>query len=354
MDVSVALCTFRGERFLAAQLESIAAQTVLPAEVVVCDDGSTDGTVDIVARFTADAPFPVRLHANPENLGVTANFAGAIARCRGAIIALADQDDVWAPEKLERLVAAFEDHPEAGAVFSDAELVDEALRPLGRTLFHATGFTAGRRRRFAAGHALDVLVARPVVCGATLTFRSSFRDLVLPIPGTGLHDIWIAGLLASVSEIVVLPEPLVRYRQHGANQVGAASRGLRAKLATRRRQGVLGDEIAHYRAMAERLRRAPAGRVDPHALRLLGRKVEHLEFRYGLPRHRVGAVLAELLRGRYHRYSRGLESAGYDLLFRRASGTSSEAPVAAGGRPAPRRRRPGWPGLAPGRRGPGG
>ena len=321
MDVSVALCTFHGERFLAVQLESIATQTVLPAEVVVCDDGSTDGTVEIVARFTAGVPFPVHLHVNPKNLGVTANFAGAIARCRGSIIALADQDDVWAPEKLERLVAAFEDHPEAGAVFSDAELVDEALRPLGRTLFEATRFTDGRRRRFAAGHALDVLVSRPVVCGATLTFRSSFRDLVLPIPGTGLHDIWIAGLLASVSEIVVLPEPLVRYRQHGANQVGAASRGLRAKLATRRRQGVLGDEIAHYRAMAERLRRAPAGRVDPHALRLLGRKVEHLEFRYGLPRHRVGAVLAELLRGRYHRYSRGLESAGYDLLFRRASRT---------------------------------
>ena len=316
--MSVALCTYQGERYLAGQLESIAAQTLLPAEVVVCDDGSTDGTVDIVERFAARAPFPVRLHVNPTNLGVTANFARAISLCRGSIIALADQDDVWAPEKVARQVAAFDDHPGAGAVFSDAELVDDALRPLGRTLFEATRFTEARRRRFAGGHALDVLVARSVVCGATLAFRSSYRDLVLPIPTTGLHDLWIAGLLAAASEVVALPEPLIRYRQHGTNQVGAAARGLRAKLARRRRQGVFGDEVGHYRAMAERLRQSPAAGFHPEALELLDRKVEHLQFRHGLPRHRVVAVLAELLRGRYHRYSRGLESAGYDLLFRRA------------------------------------
>jgi glycosyltransferase involved in cell wall biosynthesis len=316
------MCTFRGERFLAAQLDSIAGQTLLPAEVVVCDDGSTDGTIDLVQRFAAGAPFPVRRHVNPVNLGVTANFERAISLCDGAIVALADQDDVWRPDKLERQVAVFRERPAVGAVFSDAELVDDALRPLGRSLFEATRFTGSRRRRFAEGHALEILVARPVVCGATLAFRSSLRDLVLPIPSTGLHDIWIAGLLSSVSEVVALPDPLIRYRQHGANQVGAAARGLRAKLATRRRQGVFGDEVGHYRAMAERLRQAPAtAPVRPEALRLLDRKVEHLQFRYDLPRHRVVAVLAELARGRYHRYSRGLESAGYDLLFRRAPRT---------------------------------
>ena len=319
--MSVALCTYQGERHLADQLESIALQTLLPAEVVICDDGSTDGTVDVVERFAARAPFRVRLHVNPENLGVTANFARAISMCRGSIIALADQDDVWAPEKLERQIAAFRDRPGAGAVFSDAELVDGSLRPLGRTLFEATRFTERRRRRFNGGHALEILVARSVVCGATLAFRSSFRDLVLPIPSTGLHDVWIAGLLASASDVVALPEPLVRYRQHGANQVGAAARGPGARLATRRRRGVFGDEVAHYRAMAERLRHRAAAHVHADDLRLLDRKVEHLQFRYGLGRHRVVSVLGELLRGRYHRYSRGLESAGYDLLFRRAPGT---------------------------------
>jgi glycosyltransferase involved in cell wall biosynthesis len=321
VDVSVALCTFQGERFLGAQLESVAAQTVLPAELVVCDDGSTDGTVDIVTRFAAGAPFPVRLHVNPANLGVTANFARVISLCRGSIIALADQDDVWAPDKLERQVAAFADHPRAGAVFSDAELVDKDLRPLGRTSFDVNHFTERRRRRFAEGHGLEVLVAQSVVCGATLAFRSSFRDLILPIPSTGLHDLWIAGLLSAVSDVVVLPVPLVRYRQHGGNQVGAAAMRRTARLATRRRQGVFGDEVGHYRAMADRLRRSPAAGFHPDALRLLDRKVEHLQFRYGLPRHRVVPVLGELLRGRYHRYSRGLESAGYDLLFRRAPRT---------------------------------
>lgn len=316
------MCTFQGQRFLAEQLDSIASQTLKPDELVICDDGSTDGTVDLVRRFAAGAPFPARVHVNPVNLGVTANFSRSISLCEGAIVALADQDDVWRPDKLERQVAIFRERAGVGAVFSDAELVDENLRPLGRTMFEATRFTQSRRRRLQEGRGLEVLVAHSVVCGATLAFRSSFRDLLLPIPTSGLHDLWIAGLLASVSEIVALPDPLVRYRQHGGNQVGAAGRGLRAKLATRQRQGVFGDEVGHYRAMAERLRQAPAAaEVRPDALPVLDRKVAHLQFRYGLPRHRVVAVLAELARGRYHRYSRGLESAGYDLLFKRTPRT---------------------------------
>ena len=314
----MAMCTYQGAQYLGEQLESIAGQTLRPAELVVCDDGSTDGTVALVERFAAGAPFPVHVHVNPANLGVTANFAQAISRCHGSVIALSDQDDVWLPEKLERQAGAFRGRPEVGAVFSDAELVDGELRPLGRTMFEVTGFTPSRRRRLQAGHGLEILVAHSVVCGATLAFRSSFRDVLLPIPTSGLHDLWIAGLMVSAADVVALPEPLIRYRQHGANQIGAPAQGLRARLAVRRQQGVYGDEIGHYRAMAERLRTAGAAGVRPDALSVLDGKVEHLTFRYGLPRHRAVPVLAELLRGRYHRYSRGLESAGFDLFFRRA------------------------------------
>ena len=317
-DVSVALCTFQGERFLAEQLESIAAQTLPPAELVLCDDGSTDATLDIAVRFAATAPFPVRIFRNPANLGVAGNFSRAISLSHGSVLALADQDDVWMPTKLERLAAALDEQPGAGAAFSDAQLVDGCLRPLGRTMFDATRFTPPRRRRFRAGRALDVLLARNVVCGATLAFRSSLRDLLLPIPTTGLHDMWLSTLLAAVTELAVVDEPLVRYRQHAGNQVGANAVGLRSKLTRRRTQGVFGDELAHYRAMAARLEAQPQGAVEPHAIEALRRKVRHLEFRYGLPPHRALPVLHELTLGRYHRYSRGLESAGYDLFFRKA------------------------------------
>lgn len=315
-DVSVALCTHQGERFLAEQLRSIAGQDLLPVELVVCDDRSTDGTAGVVARFAESAPFPVRFHVNESRLGVAANFSRAISLCEGTVIALADQDDVWLPGKLERLVGALDRRPAVGAAFSDAELVDGSLRPLGRTMFDVTRFTPRRRQRFVAGRGLEVLLARNVVCGATLAFRSSLRDVLLPIPTTGLHDMWLSTLLCAVTEVAVVDEPLVRYRQHGANQVGAPATGLRSKLARRRTQGVFGDELAHYRGMCARLAAQPPGTVEPHTVEILDRKVRHLEFRYGLSGHEPSAVVAELARGRYHRYSRGVESAGYDLFFR--------------------------------------
>ncbi len=314
-DVSVALCTFQGERFVSEQLASIARQTLPPAEVVVCDDGSTDGTIDAIERFAASAAFPVRVHVNPDRLGVAANFSRAISLCEGSVVALSDQDDVWLPAKLERQVAVLRDRPAVGAVFSDAELVDRSLRPLGRSLFEATGFSPRRQRRFRGG-ALELLLSRPVVCGASLAFRSSFRDLVLPIPTTGLHDQWLAVLLSAVSRVEALPEPLLHYRQHGANQIGAPAARARSKLSRRRSKGVYGDEVGHFRAMAERLAAQEPTPSIRSAIELIERKTSHLEFRYGLARHRAIPVLTELMRGRYHRYSRGLDSAGYDLLFR--------------------------------------
>lgn len=316
-DISVAMCTYEGAHFVTGQLESIAEQTLLPAEIVVCDDGSTDGTVALVQQFAARAPFPVRLHRNTDRLGVTANFSRAISLCAGSIIALSDQDDVWVPEKLDRQVAVFMARPAVSAVFSDAELVDGALRPLGRSMFDATHFSKRRQRRVRGGQALDILLSRPTVCGATLAFRSSWRDLVLPIPPTGMHDEWLAVLLSAVGEVVALPEPLVRYRQHTVNQVGAPPSMPRGRLARRRTRGLLGDEVAHWQAMADRLAASPPASGGSRALPRLAGKVEHLAFRHQLPQPRSIPVLRELAGGRYHRYSRGMESAAFDLLFRK-------------------------------------
>src|SRR5579862_2176323 len=107
LTISVAMCTFNGERFVSAQLESIATQSRPPDEVVICDDGSSDGTQEIVRKFALSSPFPIRFAVNPRNLGSTKNFEQAISRCEGAIVALADQDDVWYRYKLERIEKAF-------------------------------------------------------------------------------------------------------------------------------------------------------------------------------------------------------------------------------------------------------
>src|SRR5690349_20095217 len=128
--ISVAMCTYNGARFLPEQLESIAAQTRLPGELVVCDDRSTDESAEIVRDFARRSPFSVRLEINQENLGSTKNFEKAIGLCQGEIIALADQDDVWHGQKLSCLAGVLENDDRIGAVFSDAELIEENSRPL--------------------------------------------------------------------------------------------------------------------------------------------------------------------------------------------------------------------------------
>src|SRR5919199_6162917 len=119
--VSVAMCTYNGERYLQEQLDSIAAQTCLPDELVVCDDRSSDRTLEIIQIFKSKVSFPVHLHINPENLGTIKNFEKAISLCTGDIIVLSDQDDVWKPHKVETILQAFAKNTKAGYVFSNAD-----------------------------------------------------------------------------------------------------------------------------------------------------------------------------------------------------------------------------------------
>ena len=319
--LSVALCTFNGARFVGEQLRSVAAQTRLPDELVVCDDGSTDETLAIVRDFIATAPFETQIVRNPENLGYVRNFAGAIARCTGDLIALADQDDSWRPEKLERSERALVARPDAHAVFTDASLVDADLRPLGRRLWEHVGFDAEAQERFRRGEAFVFLLQRQVVTGATLMLRARVRDLILPIPTGAVHDRWIATLLAAVSELQFVDEPLIDYRQHDGNQIGARRLGLSERIAAarrRRRDHALANMPAWAREAQARLRERRYPLRDPRAVELLGEIAEHLQARAtlgGSPLRRARSVARELASGRYGRFSNGLTSAAMDLFL---------------------------------------
>ena len=128
-------------RFLPAQLESILAQTRLPDELHVFDDCSTDNSVELLVHFAAQAAFPVHIHRNAERHGSIRNFEQAIRACSGTLIALSDQDDIWHPERLRRSEEALQQHPEAGAVFTDGLLIDDAGEPIGMRLWERFIFT---------------------------------------------------------------------------------------------------------------------------------------------------------------------------------------------------------------------
>ena len=218
--VSLALCTYNGAAFLKEQLDSIALQTRPPDEIVVCDDASCDETIQILQSFAATAPFSIRITINEVTVGAIKNFEKAISRCAGTVIFLCDQDDFWHPEKIERMLKPFADFA-TGAVFSNAEAVGPDLTPLGYSLWDACGFKLERRQYYQAGGAFVDLLRSNVVQGASLAFRASFREAILPFPLCWSHDHWSAVILAACSEIRFLDEQLMLYRQHGSNLLGA-------------------------------------------------------------------------------------------------------------------------------------
>jgi glycosyltransferase involved in cell wall biosynthesis len=320
--ISVALCTFNGDRFLAPQLESLPAQSRRPDELVVCDDGSTDATLDIVTSFAARAPFPVRIERNATRLGSTKNFEKAIGLCTGDLIATCDQDDVWLPDKLALCEAAIGAAPGRGLVFTDSEVVDDELRSLGHTMWDAIRFGQLARRRVRQGRAFDVLLRQWVVTGATMMFRAEYRPVVLPIPDTWVHDGWIAFIIGALAPIGFVERPTLKYRQHSAQQIGGKKLGFRDLYRKAREVGPAHFRLdfERFRLAHEHLRRLGGDLRDATILGRVARKVEHQRRRLAIAEaparwRRVVWTLEELLRWGYQRYSPTTSHFIKDMLF---------------------------------------
>lgn len=329
MDVSVALCTYNGERFLQEQLASIAAQWLLPFELVVRDDRSTDSTVQIVEDFAKEAPFPVRLAINEERVGSNENFARGIADCVGEAIALSDQDDIWHPNKLSELAGALAERSDIGLVFSDAALVDENLSPLGRTLWECLPFPPEKQARLRSPDAFSILLGSNVVTGATAMFRSEYKEFISPIPShipVG-HDGWIALVISALADIEPLDKPLIDYRQHPNQQIGAPNlAGGQGQshnppaMAKEQKREQYRRRLHLLECLDGSLSRAQEAGSSPRldaALWEIQDRAKHLHARLEMPRLRLSrlpAVLREIASGRYARYSSGVRSAVVDLL----------------------------------------
>ena len=322
LRISVALCTYNGSRFLPEQLASIAAQTRLPDEMVVCDDCSSDSTREIIREFARTAPFPVRFVSNSANLGSTKNFEKAIGLCTGDLIALCDQDDIWLPEKLARQLAVLESDPSLGGVFSDAELIDASSRPIGRRLWANFLFTPRDQIRFQSGHGANVLLKGNVVTGATLMFRASLRPVLMPIPAIWVHDVWIAWMLLVHSKLTFISEPLMQYRLHSGQQIGVEALALSA-LPLRRRleKGKRAEpakhlaEAAGFEELSRNILASDEGRNRDTALRIQ-QKIAFLRDRAAPYTSRPTKALQLLMRaGDYQRYERSWKSFVRDIVM---------------------------------------
>ena len=214
--VSVLIASYNYEAYLGEALESLLAQSYPHFEAIVCDDGSTDGSRVVAARY-AERDARIRLLAK-DNGGVASALNAAYAACRGDVVALLDADDVFASNKLARVVACCRNRAEAGLVLHAMDVMDSR----GRTLY---------RRPAAGTHEQGWLAERVHARGgrwrsmpaSALAFRRTVAERLFPIPEAAFRseaDGFLALLAVLLTEVAYLPEALARYRLHGANLTG--------------------------------------------------------------------------------------------------------------------------------------
>jgi glycosyltransferase involved in cell wall biosynthesis len=303
LSISVALCTYNGEAYVHEQLASIAAQTVPAGEVIICDDGSTDGTIRAVEDFIAAhaGPTAFRIAHTDRAGGVRANFARAIEACEGDLIALCDQDDVWREDRLAFASATLDSHPSLLAVHTDARIVDDAGAQTGDTLLDSLSVGARERESIHAGLGMQVLIRRNIVTGATLMFRRELLASALPLGENWVHDEWLAVIAASLGGLDLIEDQLIDYRVHGANVIGVAQPTLRNRL--RQLRVPRADRYPRFAVRAQEL----ADRLDhigaPQETQLLAQNKRNFELRraaYPAGRlRRIRPVLLNAARGGY-------------------------------------------------------
>ena len=217
---SVALCSYNGEKYIHQQIDSILSQTHKPSEIVVCDDGSTDRTPEILAEYQKQYPEIFRIHFNEINLRSVKNFEKAISLCSKKIIFLSDQDDIWAENKAEKIVSFLDNHPEIDVVATNGFCIDENGAVHEKySLWDASVFLKEKEKNIDY---FEIILLCNIATGASMAFRAALKPEIMPFPVLKdyHHDEWIAVNTARKGRFAFLNDKLFYYRTHQEQQVG--------------------------------------------------------------------------------------------------------------------------------------
>ncbi len=205
--ISVALAAYQGEDYIEAQLRSILPQLEQGDEIIVSDDKPGGATERIVRRVMADDPRVIYVEGKGQ--GVVANFVNAIRHCRGDKIFLSDQDDVWLPDKVRRVMNAFD----AGAtlVLHNAYVTDKDLNITDYSFFALRGSKPGFVRN----------IVKNSYMGCCMAFDRKLLKKIMPMPKhLPMHDQWIGLMGEMYGKVTFLDAPLIYYRRTGNNVTG--------------------------------------------------------------------------------------------------------------------------------------
>ena len=213
--ISVCMATYNGEKWIDIQLESVLAQLDAQDEVVLVDDVSSDGTLDRIKVINDPR---IRLFINERNLGVDKTFEKALSLALGDYLFLCDQDDIWYPGKVCRIMRAFDENSDVTLVLSEANIIDSNGKVTGDSYF-------GKRGAFIPGVVANLVKSK--FLGCSMAIRREMRDRFLPlperIPG---HDMWIGLINEVYGKSLFIEQPLIGYRRHGSNASPEHRQGL--------------------------------------------------------------------------------------------------------------------------------
>lgn len=297
MKISIALCTYNGAKYLEEQLKSLAEQTLKADEIIICDDNSSDNTVNIVNRYKDN--LNIKLTVNKTNLGVTKNFEQAISLCSGDIIFLCDQDDVWDKNKIKIMAEKMQDE-KIGFCCCDGIITDENLKQIADyTLWNTSGLSKIDLNKFSAYN----LINNYCFTGMATAFKSSLKKYVLPVSKNAVHDEWLAFIAVCVSKVAFVEQKLVFYRQHNSQQIGINSiKPVKEiwKFLNSYKISSMEKEAGKFEDLIIRLKEL---NIDLKLIKELENKIKHLKYRTTRNKLRIFILLWQLLTGKYAKYS---------------------------------------------------
>ncbi|MFN7676782.1 glycosyltransferase family 2 protein [Flavobacterium sp.] len=221
MKLSVAMCTYNGDEFIKQQLDSILKQSVNVDEIIICDDGSSDSTIEIINDYIEKFPLMIYLHKNEICLKSVKNFEKAINLCTGDIIFLSDQDDIWVENKVKDYLQYFNDNQNINVIGSNGYCIDENSNVIDKySLWDIPNFL--NEQNITYDYFKMITHFGNIFTGASMAFRKCIIPDVMPFPNfkNYHHDGWIATIAASKGEIVMLNDKYFYYRIHSKQQVG--------------------------------------------------------------------------------------------------------------------------------------
>lgn len=210
--VSVVMCTYNGENFVAEQLDSISRQTHANLEIIVVDDASTDATYSILEKM-ARQDLRIHLYRNEKNIGLTKNFEKGCSLATGSFIAIADQDDIWSENKIATLLG----HIAVSEDIIMVHAISVRFEKFGKFNHHST-----RLVNYTAGRDIRNFLLCNYISGHNMLFRKSLLAKALPFPKTVIYDWWLAAVAVCNGRIEFVPQVLVWHRMHETNATGKA------------------------------------------------------------------------------------------------------------------------------------